>query len=255
MSSLVTLLPGHSPGQLLFLALAAFVGGLARGFSGFGGGLIFVPLASAAMGPKIAAPVLLIVDFTLTVGMTPAAWRKANRREVFTMLAGALVGTPLGALALARLPSVTLRWIICVVVVCLLALLVSGWRYRGTPRAALTAGVGAVAGLFGGAAQVSGPPIVAYWLGGSAPAPVVRSNLVLYFALASVISFATYLAGGLLTREVALVCLVAGPGYGLGIWIGARMFGLASEATFRRICYLLIALAALLGLPLLDGWR
>ena len=31
------------------------------------------------------------------------------------------------------------------------------------------------------------------------------------------------------------------------------LFGFASEATFRRICWGLIALAVLIGLPLLDG--
>jgi hypothetical protein len=42
--------------------------------------------------------------------------------------------------------------------------------------------------------------------------------------------------------------------FGIGLWLGSRMFGLASEETFRRICYALIALAALVSLPLFDGW-
>jgi hypothetical protein len=33
------------------------------------------------------------------------------------------------------------------------------------------------------------------------------------------------------------------------------MFGLASDLTFRRVCYGMIALAALIGLPLWDGMR
>ena len=45
----------------------------------------------------------------------------------------------------------------------------------------------------------------------------------------------------------------AGPAYGFGLWSGSRLFGRADEITFRRICYGLIAGAAILGLPLLDG--
>lgn len=248
-------LPGHSIGELAFVFLAATVAGLARGFSGFGGALIFVPLAGAATNPQMAAALLLVIDGVMTLGMVPEGWRRANRKEVFTMLAGAVIGVPAGATALSLLPSVTLRWIISVVVLCLLIFLISGWRYHGRPKAWLTVGVGATAGLFGGAAQMSGPPIVAYWLGGAIERSIVRANLVLYFALATVLSATSYVVGGILTPEVLMISAMAGPGYGIGLWAGSRMFGLASEATFRRICFTLIASAAILGLPLLDGLR
>ncbi|MBW9089234.1 sulfite exporter TauE/SafE family protein [Rhizobium wenxiniae] len=248
-------LPSHSLGELAFVLFAAMIAGLARGFSGFGGALIFIPLAGAATSPQIASGLLLVIDWIMTLGMLPEGWRRANRRDVFTMLAGAVIGVPAGAAALSLLPSVTLRWIICAVVVCLLIFLISGWRYHGRPKTWLTASVGAIAGLFGGAAQMSGPPIVAYWLGGAIERNVVRANLVLYFALASVLSAASYLIGGILTIEVLLIALIAGPGYGIGLFFGSRMFGIASETTFRRICFTLIGAAAIIGLPLLDGLR
>jgi uncharacterized protein len=250
-----TWLPGHSPGELAFVFFAAMIAGLARGFSGFGGALIFVPLAGSATSPQIASALLLVIDGIMTLGMVPDGWRRANRREVFTMLAGALVGVPAGTAVLSLMPSVTLRWIISLVVLGLLVFLMSGWRYHGRPKTALTVGVGALAGLFGGAAQMSGPPVVAYWLGGAIDRNVVRANLVLYFALATVISATSYIIGGLLTLEVLLIALVAGPGYGIGLGFGSRMFGIASETTFRRICFTLIAAAAVIGLPLLDGLR
>jgi uncharacterized membrane protein YfcA len=254
-SFLATWLPGHSPAQLAFLFVAAMIAGLARGFSGFGAALIFIPLASAAVGPKIAPALLLVIDGVMTVGMVPEGWRRANRREVFTMVIGALVGVPAGTLALSLLPSVTLRWIISGVVLCLLIFLISGWRYHGRPKAPLTIGVGALAGLFGGAAQMSGPPVVAYWLGGAIQPLTVRANIILYFALSTLISATSYIVGGLLTPEVLLMALIAAPGYGLGLVAGSRLFGVASDTTFRRICFCLIAAAALFGLPLFDTFR
>ncbi len=248
-------LPGHSVGELVFVLCAAVISGLARGFSGFGGALIFVPLAGAATSPAIASALLLVIDGTMTLGMVPEGWRKANRRDVFTMLAGAVIGVPAGATALSLMPSVTLRWIISLVVLGLLLFLMSGWRYHGRPKTWLTVGVGALAGLFGGAAQMSGPPVVAYWLGGAIERRVVRANLVLYFALASILSATSYIIGGILTRDVLLLALVAGPAYGIGLSFGSRMFGIASEHTFRHICFALIAAAAIVGLPILDGLR
>src|SRR5262245_36102265 len=94
------LLARHSLGAILFLAAAAFIASLARGFSGFGGALIFVPLASAAVGPQVAAPILIVIDGVAQFALLKNAWRVANRREVGIMAAGALLGIPLGALIL-----------------------------------------------------------------------------------------------------------------------------------------------------------
>ena len=47
--------------------------------------------------------------------------------------------------------------------------------------------------------------------------------------------------------------LVVGPVYGIGVWLGASLFGRASETLFRAICYALIAMAVIVGLPTLDG--
>ena len=55
--------------SLLLLVGAALVAATARGFSGFGGTLIFMPVASAAIGPKAAAPLLLIIDGIAAAGL------------------------------------------------------------------------------------------------------------------------------------------------------------------------------------------
>jgi uncharacterized membrane protein YfcA len=249
-------LPGlddYSAASVVNVAAAALVAGLSRGFSGFGAALIFIPLASAAVGPTLAAPLLLVIDAVGTLGLIPPAWRRADKGGVGLMALGALAGVPLGTFVLMHSDPAMIRWAVSVLIVVLLALLVSGWRYRGRPAAALSVGVGGVAGLFSGVAQIGGPPVVVYWLGGSIPVETVRANIVLYFAISSVIAVASYLLGGLLTGIVLALAIVTGPLYGLGVFIGSRMFGLASETTFRRICYALIAAAALISLPLLDG--
>jgi uncharacterized membrane protein YfcA len=248
-------LPGHAPAELAFVVFAALVAGMARGFSGFGGGLIFVPLASAAVGAKLAPALLLVIDGVMTIGMVPEGWRRANRREVATMAVGALIGVPAGTALLAATDPTVLRWLISTLVVCLLAFLISGWRYHGPPKTWLTVVVGAVAGLFGGATQLSGPPVVAYWLGGAIPPITVRANLILYFALSTIISAASYITGHLLTFEALSLAVLAGPGYGIGLLAGSTLFGTASDVTFRRICFLLIAMAAIVSLPAFDGLR
>src|ERR1044072_5311608 len=161
---MLTLLPPNlSHGALAFLLGTAFIAALARGFSGFGAALIFLPLAATVTDPKIASPLLLITDAVLSVGFIPPAWRTADKREVGIMGAGAAIGIPLGTVLLVRLDALTIRWGIVVLASAMLALLISGWRYRGKPTAPLSFAVGGFAGVCSGAAQVGGPAVIAYW--------------------------------------------------------------------------------------------
>jgi uncharacterized membrane protein YfcA len=169
------------------------------------------------------------------------------------MAAGALIGVPLGVYLLTRLDPTLIRWSIVAIVVLLLTLLMSGWRYHGTPKPPTTVLVGTLAGLLSGAAQVGGPPVVAYWLGGAIPAVIVRANIIFYFAISTVLSAISYIWSDLITGEVILLALYVAPLYGLGLWCGSRFFGIASEVTFRRISYAMIATAAITSMPALDG--
>lgn len=240
--------------SLFLLAVVALAASLARGFSGFGAALIFIPLASAILGPKVAVPLLLVTDGIMTAGMIPKALKSADRRGVLTMAIGALAGVPTGTWLLATLEPQVLRWAIVVLATVMLALLSSGWRYEGRPKAPLTVLVGAVSGLFSGAAQIGGPPVVAYWLGATIPARIVRANIIFFFAITSLIAAVGYIWGGLFTLQILTLGAMIAPVYGFGTWAGSRMFGMASEQTFRRICLAMIALATLVSMPILDSW-
>lgn len=235
------------------ICAVAFVSGTARGFSGFGSALIFMPVASSIADPRLVAALLLIIDFIAAAPLLPGAWEKADRKATSIMVAGALVGVPVGTYFLSRLEPVTTRWIISVFVFALLLLLLSGWRYRGKDHAAVSVGVGGLAGFCSGLAQTGGPPIVGYWLGRPIASAVARANIVLFFGASDFFSGVSYAVAGLITMDSITFSLVVGPVYGIGVWFGASLFGKASEAVFRAICYALIAAAVIFGLPALDG--
>jgi uncharacterized membrane protein YfcA len=247
------LLPSGVSGYTLAALLAvALIASVARGFSGFGAALIFMPLASTVAAPRTVASMLMIIDLVAAAPFAPKAWTQADRKAVAWMAIGTAVTAPIGTYALTQFNPVTTRWIIIALVVALLTLLISGWRYHGKGHPALSMSVGGVAGFCSGLAQTGGPPVVAYWLGQPLPGMIARANLILYFAFSNVISFASYTTAGLVTWDVIKLSLLVGPVYGLGLFLGARLFGIASDTTFRRVCFSLIALAAFISLPLLD---
>jgi uncharacterized membrane protein YfcA len=240
-------------GTALAICVVAFVSGTARGFSGFGAALIFMPLASSLAAPRLVAALLLVIDFISAAPLVPNAFRHADRKATATMVAGALVGVPIGTWFLSRLDPVTTRWIISGFVTALLALLLSGWRYRGKDHAAISVGVGGVSGFCSGLAQTGGPPIVGYWLGRPIASPIARANILLFFGASDFFSLVSYGVTGLITLESLRFSLLVGPIYGIGVGFGASLFGRASDRLFRAICHGLIVLSLIIGLPLLDG--
>jgi uncharacterized protein len=242
-----------SAGAAAAVCVSAFIAGTSRGFSGFGAALIFMPLASSVAPPRLVAALLLIIDFVSAAPLIPNAWREADRRATAIMVVGSAVTIPIGTYFLTRLDPVTTRWIISAFVAALLLLLLSGWRYRGKDHAALSVAIGAVSGFCSGIAQTGGPPIVGYWLGRPIVAKVARANILLFFGASDVFGAVSYAVSGLITPQALGFSLIVGPVYAVAIWLGAKLFGRASEKLFRAICYGLIALALIVGLPALDG--
>jgi uncharacterized membrane protein YfcA len=252
--SLAGLIPSDvSLNAALAICAIAFLSGTARGFSGFGSALIFMPLASSIAAPRLVAALLLVIDFVAAAPLIPNAWKQADRKATAVMVLGALVGVPVGTYFLSRLDPVTTRWIISAFVFALLMLLLSGWRYRGKDYPALSVGIGGLSGFCSGLAQTGGPPIVGYWLGRPISSVIARANILLFFGASDFFSAVSYSLTGLITSDAIRFSFLVGPVYAIGVWFGASLFGRASEALFRAISYALIAAAVIIGLPALDG--
>jgi hypothetical protein len=234
-------------------AAVALVSGAVRGFSGFGSALIYIPLMAAIYDPRIAALTLLITDYTASAPLTVTQMRHCNWREVAPVSIAAIATVPLGVAALQYFDAVSLRWFIACLVVAVLAVLISGWRYRARPAVPISLAVGAMAGFGAGAVYIAGPPAIAYWLGGPNSATVVRANLIVYFGFVGLAVGILYYLRGLFTSDVLMLSLLLGPLYIVSIAAGAYVFRESSEQAYRRVSYVIIGLSALVSLPLFDA--
>lgn len=233
---------------------AAALAGLVRGFSGFGGAMVFMPLASLVFEPKLAAVWLLAADTIASVSMLPDAVRRCVWREVLPLAAGAIVAIPFGVHLLVIADADTIRWVICILILLVVMLMARGWRYRRRLGPAATLGTGALAGLSGGTTGLSGPPVVLLWLGGQGNAATVRANLVSFFFITAMAMVAAYWWNGLFTAESLSGAVLLTAAYWLPLWIGSHLFARSSERQFRIAALALCAFAALAGLPLWRGF-
>lgn len=239
--------------QRLISAMAiAAVAGLVRGFSGFGGAMIYMPLVAAVYDPRIAAVTILVVDFACSSPFTIPEMRRCNWREVVPISIAMAAGVPLGTWALLTLDPVVLRWCISVVVLSLLPPLAFGWRYHKQPKWPVTVGVGLFSGISAGAVQIAGPPVILYWLSRVGSSVTIRANIMVFFLICGVVLVAYYAYQGLFTPQAQALSLLLGIFYLGGVALGSYFFRGTSDQTYRRIAYAIITLAALASLPILD---
>jgi hypothetical protein len=94
-----------------------------------------------------------------------------------------------------------------------------------------------------------------FWLGGTNNAVTVRANIMVYFIMQGALSMVMYFFSGLFDAQVVILSLLLGLPFAVAMAGGAFWFHGSSEALYRRAAYLIIALAALVSLPVFDGLR
>jgi uncharacterized membrane protein YfcA len=235
----------------LFLVIAAiaFAAAAVRGFSGFGSGLIFMPIGAACLGPKDAAGTLFIIDTILILPFVSTAIRKVAWRELAPLGIASMLAVPLGAVVLLHADPAPLRWGISLAIIASVGVLAAGWRYHGPTRVWMSALVGCLAGFMSGAAQIPGPPVLIYWLGRGTGSATMRANAMVFFMATTIVSGIAFALGGVFTTQVAGYAAALFPIYAIGIFLGGRMFGWASETTYRRIAYAAILASAVISMP------
>jgi len=236
------------------LGIAALAGAV-RGFTGFGSALLYMPLISAVYGPRVAAPTLLLIDTICSLPFAIQAAPHCNWHEVKPVTIAGALALPLGVAALVYVDPLVLRWFIAALVLVAVGTLAAGWRYHGKPTVTASLGVGALAGFGAGAVQIGAPPLLVYWLGGQNSAATVRANIMVYFIMQGALSIVAYIYSGLFTAPIVALSLLLGVPFAGLMWAGAHWFHGTSDALYRRVAYIIIAIAGLISLPLFDALR
>ena len=107
-------------------------------------------------------------------------------------------------------------------------------------------------GFLAGSAGLPGPPIILLYMSSTLPAAAVRANNTLYLITVDVVMVVTLFLKGVLTLSASIIGGVMILPYLLGNWLGALLFRPGAEVLYRRIGYAIIALSALMGLPIWD---
>lgn len=237
---------------LLLLACVALIAGLVYGFAGFGAALVFMPIGVRFLDPLTAVAAFQVSALASLFSVVPQAWGQADRRAAGVMLGASLLAAPFGIWILRTGDPVWLRWAVSLVVLGTLAALMTGWRSTRVPGLRSWLGVGAGVGFLGGSVGLNGPVLILFQLAGSDPVARTRANTIIVLTLSSLLLLPLMaLQGALSPQALILGAVFFGP-YLLGGWLGRRLFSPDLLGVYRRVAYVIIGIAGLMGLPILH---
>jgi len=241
---------GQPPAGLAIVVFAALLGGIVRGFTGFGTALVFLPLATPHLGPFGALIALTCMDVFGPLPNLRRAWAHVERSDLTRLIAGCALTLPVGLWVLSQVPPELFRYAVSTLSLSMLAALVLGLRYTGPVRRGMVTAIGAAAGFLGGVAGLPGPAVILFYMSRPLPVTVIRATVLLFlFAFDFLIFGYLGLMGRLTVATTVLGLALAIPNL-LGNWLGGWLFRPQRDRLYRAIAYVAIAASALSGLPL-----
>ena len=239
------MLPDGALATSVLVAFASFV----AGFFGFGFGItataglsLSMPLVHAANVVNLASPFVTASLFWQL--RAHVAWRSVRRIAPWLAL-----GVVAGVFALARFDGSLLVRVLGAFVVA-----VSLWNLSARPlRVPETtlgdAVAGGLSGLFGGAFNSGGPPLIAYVYSRPGPPEQLKATLQALFLVSSFARMAIASGQGVMTSDALSEAALATPFAVAGQYLGHALSARLSGERFRRAAWLgLLALGVLLGI-------
>lgn len=233
---------GHVASAVAILLTAYFI----RGITGFGSGLISVPLLALFLPLKFVVPLILLLDFTASIVISGFNFKRVKWGEIGVLIPFSLIGVVVGTNLLVSLPPepmlIALSGFVFIFALRNLLnvhgekLISRGWAVP----AALTGGT--VGALFG----TGGPPYVIYLSHRIRDKSDLRATFSALFFTEGLMRIASFLVAGLLmTANVWIAYFAALPLVLGALYLGGRVHvGLAPAQMARLVGVLLLVSSA-----------
>lgn len=232
--------------EIAFIIAGSFVGGFVNGMTGFGTALTTMPFYLLAVTPPTAAMLAAVLSVAGQAQTLLAMWRNIVWRRVLPMLAGGLIGIPVGTWLLPHVSVSAFKMFVGLVLIgyCTFMLL-GGVQRRFLPEAGPSAdfALGVASGVMGGLAALSGV-LPAVWASLQNWRKDERRVVFMTFngTILSVMLISSWLAG-LVTQEFGRAVLWALPAAVAGGWLGSLAYRRLDDRRFDRIVLALLLLA------------
>ena len=230
-----------------FMVLTAFT---VRGMSGFGAGMVGIPLLAFVMPVHTAVPVFSLLVLTLFIVISIRDWKAVVREELRRLVLPTLLGVAVGIVLLQQLDNQVLLKLLGGLLITY-AGYAAAVQLFGLPqlkcshRWAFPVGfVGAVIDtVFSGG---GGTLVVVYLHMRGVGRQPFRATVAVVWLVEMVARMVGYGAAGYYTTATLVLCVLLMPMMGVGTYLGERIGNRISHDTFSKILSALLALTGVL---------
>ncbi len=245
-------LAGFSATQIAVAVVATFGAAFIRGLTGFGFGILLVPILALALTPVQAVLAINIMAGLLALSEIRYILREAER-SALTISILVVIATLPGLMLLAATPQPLARLLIALVALSAFFAILLPQRQAHQPGPVTTGLTGLSAGILTGFAAMPGPPVVPYYVGRDIPRATAKASMIGVFGVAAIAGIGSGAAIGVLEWRTVILGVALFPLVMLGNWIGSLAFGKVSDRLWRSFVAIVLAAAALAALiKLLD---
>ncbi|MDT8451821.1 MAG: sulfite exporter TauE/SafE family protein [Gammaproteobacteria bacterium] len=195
-----------------------------RGITGFGSGLIAIPLLAHFLPLTFVVPMVLVLDFVASVVLSRHTRLQVRWDEIQFLIPASIIGILLGTFLLVNLPREPL------LVALALFVIIFGLRYVFNVHGEKPISrwwslpTGLIGGLIGALFGTGGPPYVVYLSHRLHDKTQLRGTLSGLFMFDGALRIITFLIFGLLLQtEMLTALLLALPLMMLGLYLGNRV--------------------------------
>lgn len=212
-----------------------------RGITGFGSGLIAVPLLALQLPLTTVVPLILLTDFTASLALGGLHLKKVAWDEIRRLLLAGAIGVLIGVTLLVNLPRESLLIALGTVVI-LFALRNLLARQTQLPPISQhwTWPTGLVGGTISALFGTGGPPYVMYLTRRIFDKGIMRATLSGLFFFEALVRVGVFTATGVLTMETFWLFALALPVTLIALWIGSHIHTNLSNATLLRLVSLIL---------------
>jgi uncharacterized membrane protein YfcA len=240
------MLEGLAAHQIALAACIVVGAFIVRGMSGFGAGMIGIPMLAFLMPVHSAVAMFGLLVLSLFIFLSIRDWREVVRREFALLIVPTLLGVVAGVLLFRSLDNRLLLQLLGGFLIAY-SLYMLAVQYVGLPsmtcseRWAIPVGfVGAfIDTIFGGG---GGTLVVIYLhMRGVGRAPF-RATVAALWLFEMIARIAGYGAAGYYTVDILLLVALLLPAMFAGSWIGERLGNRISQETFSKLMAVLLML-------------
>jgi uncharacterized membrane protein YfcA len=194
-----------------------------RGITGFGSGLISVPLLALLLPLQTVVPLVLVLDITASLIMSRNARDHVQWKEVMPLLPTSLLGIVIGVTLLLSMPREPLLTALALFVI------LFGLRYllnihgERIVSKLWSIPAGLIGGLVGALFGTGGPPYVIYLTHRIKDKSQLRATFSGLFMVDGSIRIATFVVSGLLGIYLLPLLTMSAPVMMIGLYLGSRV--------------------------------